>query len=276
MPKIITLIIVMFLTITHHAAATTAIDTTFTLQGSKGKLAVHLQLPLLKKGKKIPVVIICHGFTGHQNERFLTLIADNVVQHGMAALRFDFNGHGKSEGLFQDMTPLNEIEDLKRVIEWTQAQSFTRHISLAGHSLGGLVVGLVAPELTHRKIHSLVLMAPAAIARDNTLTGNLFGATFDPWNLPEYVTLWGEHKIGKGFFECLLRLPIYEKAGQYKGKTLVVHGTRDRAVPYSNSEVYTQVMPKASLYLIEGDDHLFTQSAEATAQKIADWLYQNK
>lgn len=275
MNKIITFIIALFAAMPLHAT-TAAVDTTFTLQGSKGKLAAHLQLPQLKKGQKVPVVIICHGFTGNQNEHFLTLIANNVVERGMAALRFDFNGHGQSEGLFQDMTSLNEIEDLKRVIEWTQAQPFTRHISLAGHSLGGLVVGLVAPELTHRKIHSLVLMAPAAIARDNTLTGNLFGATFDPWNLPEYVTLWGEHKIGKGFFESLLRLPIYEKASQYKGKTLVVHGARDRAVPYSNGEVYVQVMPKASLYLIEGDDHLFTQSAVPTALKIADWLNENK
>lgn len=275
MNKILALFIALFAAITTYAAAT-AVDSTFTIQGSKGKLAAHLQLPQLKKGQKVPVVIICHGFTGNQNEKFLTLIANNVVERGMAALRFDFNGHGQSEGLFQDMTPLNEIEDLKRVIEWTQAQSFTRHISLAGHSLGGLVVGLVAPELTQRKIHSLVLMAPAAVARDNALMGNLFGTQFDPWNMPDYVTLWGERKLCKEFFECLLRLPIYEKASQYKGKTLVVHGTRDRAVPYSNGEVYAQVMPKASLYLIEGDDHLFTQSLEPTALKIADWLNENK
>lgn len=51
---------------------------------------------------------------------------------------------------------------------------------------------------------------------------------------------------------------------------------RATALCLSNGEVYAQVMPKASLYLIEGDDHLFTQSLEPTALKIADWLNENK
>ncbi|MDE6007568.1 MAG: hypothetical protein K2G67_08470 [Muribaculaceae bacterium] len=48
-------------------------------------------------------------------------IANDLQSQGIASLRFDFNGHGKSEGEFQNMTVLNEIEDLEDVISWAEA-----------------------------------------------------------------------------------------------------------------------------------------------------------
>lgn len=64
-------------------------------------------------------------------------IANNLLEKGIGVVRFDFNGHGASEGAFKEMTVPNEIEDLKKVIEWTLDQTFTRDISLVGHSQGG-------------------------------------------------------------------------------------------------------------------------------------------
>ena len=58
-------------------------------------------------------MILCHGFTANCNTELLTDIANDLQSDGIASLRFDFNGHGKSEGQFQDMTVLNEIQDLK-------------------------------------------------------------------------------------------------------------------------------------------------------------------
>lgn len=45
---------------------------------------------------------------------FFDTIASDLLSDGIGVVRFDFNGHGKSEGRFQDMTVLNEIEDAKK------------------------------------------------------------------------------------------------------------------------------------------------------------------
>ena len=62
------------------------------------------------------MVVLCHGFGGSKDNQLFELIADSLQRHGIASVRFDFNGHGESEGRFQDMTVPNEIEDTKKVV----------------------------------------------------------------------------------------------------------------------------------------------------------------
>ena len=71
-----------------------------TIDGSKGALAAIIQKPELKQGEKCPMVIICHGFNGNKNAQILQLLADSLQRRGIASIRFDFNGHGESEGEF--------------------------------------------------------------------------------------------------------------------------------------------------------------------------------
>lgn len=54
--------------------------------------------------------------------------------------------------------------------------------------------------------------------------------------------------------------------------TLVLNGTHDNVVPYNYAIRYAEVMPKAELKLVEGEDHGFTKTADSTAEYIAEWL----
>lgn len=249
------------------------------IQGSQGKLYTLLQYPdEVQKDVKYPLVIICHGFTGNCESLLENTLAKDILANGMAALRFDFNGHGKSEGRFQDMTVVNEIEDLKNVIAWAQEQPWVESISLIGHSQGGVVVSMVAGELGDNVIKSEVLMAPAAVLRDDALRGNTMGTFYDPWNLTsDFIELPGPPdveplKLGRNYIETAMNLAIYETARNYTGPTLIVHGTHDRVVPFTYAERYDHELPKSELRLIEGDDHGFSQSYEQTCQFIADWF----
>lgn len=73
------------------------------IEGSVGKLAAHVQLPKRAKSAKCHVVIVCHGFTGNMDSPLLTDLANDLVESGIGVVRFDFNGHGKSEGKFEDI-----------------------------------------------------------------------------------------------------------------------------------------------------------------------------
>ena len=73
----------------------------FTIDGANGKLSAVLQYP---DATEYPLVVIFHGFTAEKEMPLLKQIADNLEKKNIASIRFDFNGHGQSEGEFQDMT----------------------------------------------------------------------------------------------------------------------------------------------------------------------------
>lgn len=249
------------------------------IEGSQGKLYALYQYPdEVENDVKFPLVIICHGFGGSCESKLEETLAKDIVEAGMAALRFDFNGHGKSEGHFQDMTVPNEIEDLKNVIAWAQSKPWVESISLIGHSQGGVVVSMTAGELGSSIIKAEVLMAPAAVLRDDALRGNTMGAFYNPWDLQEdYIELpysSGNNKLrlGRNYIESAIILPIYETSRSYNGPALILHGTHDRIVPYTYGERYKYELQNSELRLIKGDDHMFSSSLDESCRYITDWL----
>ena len=150
--NIITLVLVCMALI-HSVKAQQTED--LALQGSKGKLAATLQTPKIENGKKVRMVIICHGFGANKDRPLLRAIANHLQEAGIASIRFDFNGCGKSEGRFEDMTVLNEIEDAKKVIDYAQKLPWVSGISIVGHSQGGVVASMVAGQLKHQEYCSL-------------------------------------------------------------------------------------------------------------------------
>lgn len=249
---------------------------TLRLQGSVGKLFTLITRPATTA--PVPLVIICHGFSGNCRTPFMTDLANSIAAQGMAALRFDFNGHGKSDGEFKDMTVLNEIDDLKNVIAWTERQPWVKDISLVGHSQGGVVVSMVSGELGDKVIKAEVLLAAAAVLRDDALRGNTMGATYNPWDLKGDVELRrspeaGALLLGKNYIQTALTLPIYETAANYTGPTLIVQGTHDQIVPYTYAERYHEKIAGSELKLIPDETHVFSKTQKETSILVADWLH---
>ncbi|MCM1020590.1 MAG: lysophospholipase [Muribaculaceae bacterium] len=243
------------------------------IEGSVGKLAARVQLPETAKDAKCHVVIVCHGFTGNMDSPLLTDLANDLVEGGIGVVRFDFNGHGKSEGKFENMTVLNEIEDLKKVIDWIKNQNFTEDISLAGHSQGGVVTSMVAGELGYPEIRSLAIMSSAAVLRDDALRGNTQGSIYDPWNVPERIPLYGGAlNMGRDYVLSAQTLPIYETAENYTGPVFILHGTHDTIVPYTYSERYKSIYKNAELKLMPGQDHSYTTETEEAALLVSDFF----
>lgn len=272
MKMLIKMVVMTFAMIVMLPVQAKSVDEELTLNGSKGKLAAHLQLPELPQSGKVPMVILCHGFTGNMDFPLFDSISASLVEEGIGVLRFDFNGHGKSEGSFTDMTVLNEIEDAKKVAEWVMQQPYTENVSFLGHSQGGVVAAMTAGQMVYPRINSIVLMAPAAVLRDDVLRGNTMGAMYDPWNAPESVDLFNGLKLGRNYIETARNLPIYEVASQYTGPVFVVHGRKDRIVPYTYGERFAHNLVAAYLKLIEDEDHSFTKhTAEATGL-VSQWL----
>ena len=246
------------------------------IDGDHGRLKALIQKPELKPGEKCPMVIFCHGFNGTMNGPLFELVADTLQAHGIASIRFDFNGHGGSEGEFKDMTVPNEIEDAKKVVEYVRDLKYVSDLAIVGHSQGGVVAsmtaGLLSEELGEPAFTAVALMAPAAVLRDDAIRGNTMGKTYDPFDPGEYVELWGGLKLGGNYIRTAFSLPIYETAAKYQGPALIIHGNADRVVPYTYGERFHQIWPKSELVIQEYFDHGFSQNVYRTTDIVSEYL----
>ncbi|MBR6417607.1 MAG: alpha/beta fold hydrolase [Bacteroidales bacterium] len=242
-----------------------------TIDGDHGKLQAVIQKPDLKPGQQCPMVVFCHGFGGTKEGPLFELITDSLQKHGIASIRFDFNGHGESEGKFEEMTVPNEINDAKKVIEYVRDLRYVSKIALVGHSQGGVVASMTAGEMGS-DISAVVLMAPAAVLRDDAIRGSTFGKQYNPLDPPEYVELWGPQRLGRNYIKTAFSLPIYETAANYHGPALIIHSNGDRIVPYTYGLRFHQQWKGSEYVLQEYFDHGFSQNIYRTTDIVSDFL----
>ena len=247
------------------------------IDGDHGRLKGLIQKPELQQGEKCPMVVFCHGFNGTKDGPLFELVADTLQAHGIASIRFDFNGHGESEGEFKDMTVPNEIIDAKKVVEYVRDLSYVSDLAIVGHSQGGVVASMTAGELSAElgepAFRTVVLMAPAAVLRDDAIRGSVMGTTFDPFDPGEYVEMWGGAlKLGGNYIRAAFSLPIYETAAKYQETALIIHGNGDRVVPYTYGERFHQIWPKSELVIQEYFDHGYSQNIYRTTDIVSEYL----
>lgn len=229
-----------------------------TIPGSVGKLAATLQVPEMKQGAKVPLVIIMHGLGSDKDNMLCAALADSLQESGIASLRFDFNSHGKSEGNIVDMDFNNLQADAEKVLNYARKLDFVSNISLAGHSMGGVIASMVAGREGADKIKSVVLFAPAVAIQDDAQRGEFSGFKFDPNNIPATFEVMG-HTMGGKWLKTAQTLNILETAKGYQGKLYVIHGTEDQFEPYVTSSLYLRDNPNGKIVLLKGFDHYFSQ-----------------
>jgi alpha/beta superfamily hydrolase len=92
-------------------------------------------------------LVLCHGYGGDKDGRYLRQIATTLAADGAATVRFDFtNGAGASDGTLAGASVAGYADDLDRVLDLVRAQPRLRAgaIAIGGHSYAGMVVIVVA------------------------------------------------------------------------------------------------------------------------------------
>lgn len=225
------------------------------------------------------LVVLMHGFTsdrGVNPDQSLYQLAERFEKRGLATLRFDFNGHGTSDGDFKNMTVFNEISDGKAILDYACSLKGVRKLYLLGHSQGGVVASMIAGYY-HEKIDKLVLMAPAATLKDDALKGNTQGFTYDPENIPDELPIKKGLTLGGFYLRTAQTMPIYEVARQYQGPVCLVHGLDDQVVDNIASKRYDDVYQNDKLNLLPHADHGFTEgdSRQEALDIATDFLLNN-
>ncbi len=208
--------------------------------------------------EKCPAAIYFHGFMSNRSSDMAKLLSEKLLERGIALIKFDFDGHGESEGKFSDMNVYSEILDASKIIDYVRGLDFVTDIYIVGHSQGALVGGMTAGYY-RELVKKLVMLAPAATLKDDAQKGSCFGTPYDMYNVPDYFPVTNDNnehfEVGGLYFRVARTLPIYETTSMFKGKTLIIHGTADDVVGVIGSKRYVECMPQARLELIEGETH---------------------
>ena len=229
--------------------------------------------------EKCPVAIIFHGLManrGMDDSSMFSRIASALAKKGIASVRFDFDGHGESDGDFEDMTVYSELLDAAKIMKYVRGLDFAEDIYIVGHSQGALVGGMIAGYY-RECVKKLVMLAPAATIKDDALKGSCFGTMYDTYNTPEHMKMRNiegdEFLLGEFYLRTARTLPVYETTSMFKGETLIIHGTNDQAVGVIGSKRYAECMENVKLDLIEGEQHgLDLFSLDRVVYEVADFL----
>lgn len=102
--------------------------------------------------ESVPVVLMVTG-SGSQdrNEEIFghkpfLVIADHLAKRGIASLRYDDRGAGKSTGPTQDMTTLNNLADAEAGISFLRQRKQFGPVGVIGHSEGGTIAFMMGAK----------------------------------------------------------------------------------------------------------------------------------
>jgi fermentation-respiration switch protein FrsA (DUF1100 family) len=144
-------------------------------QNKKDGLQLAGTLTLPRSKGPFPAVLLITG-SGRQDRnetvfdhKPLLVLADHLTRLGIAALRVDDRGVGKSTGRFSEATSEDFAADAFASVEYlkTRKEIAPRRIGLIGVSLGGLIAPLVAAGSTD--IAFIVMMASPGLTGEHTL-----------------------------------------------------------------------------------------------------------
>lgn len=226
--------------------------------GSTRKLAYRQ-----KQGRQ-PGVIFCGGFRSDMTGNKASALADWTKARDRAFLRFDYFGHGVSDGAFTDGTMSLWRADLAAMLDALVDGPQV----LVGSSFGGwlsLMAALDRPE----KVAALVLIAPA-VDMTERLMWNRFsdeartvlmekGLVYDPSKYDPDGYPITRALIEDGRQHLMLGQPI-----ELDIPVRIMHGQRDDAVPWQLTMELAEALTgdNVELHLLKNGDHRLSEPAQ--------------
>ena len=214
-------------------------------------------------GRPRGALLVCHG-AGSRKENH-AIMGEQAAAAGLAALTFDFRGHGESEGVLGP----DGWHDAVAAGEALLAESGAPWLAARGASMAGCFL-LLAARAHPRLFRSLVLLCPA--------DGRSLLAGLD--DLERLERAGDPDREYYGRFDAALRpyLRRLDLVAAARGlpRVLLAHARDDEAVVFSHSEHLAAVLaaPTRFIALDEGGHHGPGRSPEV-ARATLDWVVAN-
>lgn len=208
------------------------------------------------KGKPKDIIIICHGYKSSKDNYAIRRIARKLNNKGFSVLRFDFTGHGESEGS-KIPDAAQQVLDIESAINYANKIKFKK-ITLVGASFAGFVVAIAATKYKN-------------ISRIITING-LFNLKKIGFRLllVRPTLIFNKKSVSNALFSV-----IYFKPSKIKVPVLVIHAKKDIIVDVKQSEkFYSLLKTKKRLEILNDADHNLTKEEyiDNVVKKIINWF----
>ena len=183
-------------------------------------------------------------------------------EHGRALLRFDYSGHGQSEGRFEDGTLSLWLEEsLEMIRSGTQGPQI-----LVGSSMGGYLALLAARDLAQsgesQRLAGLVLIAPAVDFTEALIWGAAPPAARraimekGAWQRPSLYSA-DPYTITRALIEDGRRHLLLGGTIRAHCRVAILQGMQDSEVPFAHALTVVEHMAgdSVTLTLIKDGDH---------------------
>jgi len=237
--------------------------------GSHGaRLAARLDLP---DGPPRAYALFAHCFTCSKDGLASARISRALTEFGIAVLRFDFTGLGKSGGEFANTNFSSNMEDLEFAADFLR-ERYAAPSLLIGHSLGGAAVLAV----THRIPEVRAVVTIGAPADPDHISHLLreSRAQIEASGEAEVVLAGRAFRVRRQFLVDIAEQPQAERIRELGAALLVMHSPADTIVAVDNARrIYEAARHPKSFVALDGTDHLLTSPADAAyaAAILATW-----
>ena len=204
------------------------------------------------------LVILLHGFGVDKHEKGnFDVLSKKLLENNFNVLRFDFLGHGHSNGNTEDLT----IEIAIKEIEYFIKKISFNHIYMVGVSYGGGISVIFSEK---HNVEKLVLWSPLIDYENNIIhPQNHFCKDFLGDEALKQIKEKGFANFG--FSEAKINMNLFNDAKKYSPSTIVkklnipikiFHGKKDIIIPYEQSKNLDN-NKNISCELVENGIHCF-------------------
>jgi hypothetical protein len=257
-----------------------ATSTSTTVQLDNGVVGV-LQRPTT--GTELPAVLMLHGFGSQKDEvgAMYARLADALAEQGVASLRIDFRGFGKSDGDTGSTSVDAQVEDAEAAYNYLAGLDWVdpERMGVIGFSLGG-GISTIAAAAHPDWFKSMVTWSSVGDMTADFLA-SLGQEAFDIAAEKGVVGLdlgWRTIVLKKEFFDSLGRHDLAQLIQQYPGAYLAIAGDQDFSAAYAPGFVESATADPKEVWIVPDGDHIFgvlgpdQTMADNVIQRTAEWF----
>ena len=223
------------------------------------KIAVeHTRAATQTHDESTPHVMFCGGFHSTMQGTKAAALKAHCQQNGWHYTRFDYRGHGQSDGEPAGFTLQDWLEDTLAVLA-----DYPQPTLLVGSSMGAWLASLAALQQPG-SVCALLLIAAAPDFVQRLVTPLL--TPTDVWDLQQGQTVnlptkyESPHPVTQALLDGAAGLSLLDSdaLGSLSCPVRLVHGTADIDVPYDLATQYLTKLPEshdARLTLLHNTDH---------------------
>jgi pimeloyl-ACP methyl ester carboxylesterase len=231
-------------------------------QGASAREIVFLQRRAQGEGAQKAGLVWLSGFKSDMASTKASALDDYCEAHGRALLRFDYSGHGRSGGRFEELTLTDWLEESLALI---RARTEGPQI-IVGSSMGGYLALLAARALAAQgetsRLAGLALIAPAVdftealIWRNAPEEAKKAILEEGAWRRPSAYSA-EPYIISRALVEDGRRHLLLGGAIRTHCRTAILQGMLDEDVPFAHALTLVEHMAgdSVTLTLVKDGDH---------------------